>query len=253
MTDPQKPEESSTQRSFIRELLTEAFDIQHGLWQTFFTLLVHPPKVVQAYTDNSRKDYYPPIKWVLLTTALLIFLFYAAIDFDTILDEKIQFSLNEQQAQLDEKDHQQVKIIAGYSAMVYKKMNNEYSAITTLFLLLPSVSLFSFLLYRKRIHSYSDHMIFNAYFIGQINLLQIVLVVPMFFMSTEFVKATKYIFLFDITGVVYLLYAYLRLFASRHVGSWFVATLPTLLGAGLFILLTTVIALGTAVIMMLMT
>jgi hypothetical protein len=244
MAAARRPDDPSPRGDFTRELLDDAFVIQKGLWQTIVALLIRPRRVVEAYGKDAGTAYYSPVKWVLLTTAVLTFVLYAAVDFDRILDDQIQSSLTSPQTQLDEEDHAQAREIADAAAMIYKKLNRDFSALSTLFLLLPAISLFSFLLYRRRIAGFSRHMAFNAYFIGEINVLQLVLVIPMFFMSTESLQESGYMISLDVVGITYLLYAYLRLFATRRVGSWLVALLAPLLGAGLYTAVTVVIAVG---------
>jgi hypothetical protein len=157
MAEEPKIDEPSSQRNFLRELIDDAFDLRHGLWQTFLTLFVNPRKVVRAYNDDTLANFYSPIKYVLLSTALLTFLLYAAIDFDAIVEQEVE-ALVKQEEQVDVEGNEQDKMYATQITAIYNKLSNEYSSISVLFLLLPSMALFSFLFFRGRIPRFSQHM-----------------------------------------------------------------------------------------------
>ena len=222
-------------KSFFQELFSEAFDLDYGLWQTFVMLFKHPQNVVNAYFKKEETNYFGPFKYAMFTTAIATFVLFIAFDFEAFLSE----SFKVQNAEAAPMDKELAELTAKYLdnvAMIMETLSNQYGTITTLLFMIPSFALFSFLFFRRKIRKFSSHFILNTYLIGQLNFIQFFLAFPLFFIGSNHDYILAYLSLLDIVGLIYFVYAYIRLFYLNKAGGLIMSLISPMLGYLLCIL-----------------
>ncbi|HSG27423.1 MAG TPA: DUF3667 domain-containing protein [Candidatus Krumholzibacterium sp.] len=234
-------------RSFFREFVADAFDLDHGLFKTFFMLFRDPRQVVDAYRNAEIQNYYSPFKYVVITTTILTFVFFLAFDFEDMLQESMKSASSAMGA--GGAQSEAVEKIASDATTVFNRLSRQYATLSMLFLLMPSFATISFLSFRKKMGRYSDHFALSAYFVGQINSIQLLLCLPMFILLRAGMDAKSFLYLFDLSALAYMSYGFLQVFRVRVFSGVLRALLAPVFIYVLFILLMLVISISATFMM----
>ncbi|MBD3166978.1 DUF3667 domain-containing protein [bacterium] len=244
MAESDDRSDRKSERSFVRELFDEAFDLQHGLWKTFLTLFRNPQVVVRSYNDDAKANYYSPVKYVLLATALLTFILYTVFDYAAVLEQEVETHLQNGTTE-EVAEH---RMYAEQITDIFNRLSNDYSSLSTLFLRLPCLALFSFLFFRRIIPRFSHHLALNAYLTGQAHLISSVLLLPVLFLPAAALHGSIYIDVVMVMVFFYYWYAYIRLFGHRSIGGWIASGAGLLLAYTLYLLLLITISTVAAIV-----
>ena len=157
--------ERNTVKHFF-DLIFDSFDVKRGVLYTCKLLFINPGKLVNEYLDGRTKDYYNPLRYLIIISGLFaIFM----IGFD-VLDKNIE-TTNE----LLELKNSDLKLQTILIAYVRRYLN-----IFTL-LFLPFYSLISKWVFKKYKLYYAEHLIINSFLFAQHTLIQILVIFVILF------------------------------------------------------------------------
>jgi len=138
----------------IADVPNAVVNFERGLPYSIRSLAVHPGATVKEYLGGARSRHYRPLNFVFLVGGLYTLLFSLA-DIQGVMAP-----INEQTASKWE--------------VFIQEQSLQYQAFLILFQL-PFFSLVSWLLFRKRGFFYGEHLIGNAYMVGEISIFQLVM------------------------------------------------------------------------------
>ena len=144
-----------TLKSVWEEVRKSVIHYDQGFSYTVLQLLRRPGHAIREYLEGKRVNHIKPVKFLLWTTALN-FLVFHLVGMDT---EMIN-ALSKQQGQN--------KFSAGFAQYIF-----DHPAIL-IFLMIPNISLFSWLYFRKQAFNYAEHFVLNAYLMGMVSLFGII-------------------------------------------------------------------------------
>ncbi len=173
---------------YLISLIFESFNIENGLLYTAKLLFVNPGKLINEYWNGKTKDYYNPLKYLLIVTGMsALFSVWTGV-FDSSMqnaNELVAF------------DNESAKFQAEYMNFV-----KEYISFITI-ATLPFYSYVSKLIFRKKKQFYAEHLVLNSYIVAQSSLINIVLIFIAFLIPS-------FLSLFSLFGIItsLLYYAY---------------------------------------------
>jgi hypothetical protein len=163
----------------IKDIPDVFFDLEYGLLYTIRTFLTRPGAEIKEYFAGDRQKHYKPVKFVIFVAGLATLLF-------------IFFDINDGTERAKE-DIQEV-----YSAAI-------------LLLQFPLISVGTWLFFRNRKYTFGEHLVANAFLIGEVVLFNIV-----FFPVYLMLNGTQFI------GLIALLYIFWIIFYYTYVlYDWF--------------------------------
>lgn len=143
----------------LLELVLESFNVERGLFYTVKLLFTDPGKLINNYLDGRTKDFYNPLKYLILIASLNAILMLWLDIFDTNVA-----STNELIGS-DPEGNKLQKIILGY----FRTYLNVFSLIV-----LPFYSLASKWVFKKHKLYYAEHLVIHGYLFAQYTLLQMI-------------------------------------------------------------------------------
>ena len=233
--------------SFFKEFIADAFDIDHGLMKTFLMLFRDPRGVMDAYRDDEIENYYSPFKYVVITTTLLTFVFFLAFDFSDILKQNMGAAVTSMQETGTQSE--MAREIVLNATLVFQKLSRQFATVSMLFLLMPSLALFSFMFFRKKMGRYSEHFALSAYLVGQINCIQLLLCLPLFILQSLGWNVASYLIVFDLSGLAYMTYGILRVFEVRNFKGVLSSLFSPLFGYLTYMIVLLIITIVSAFVM----
>jgi hypothetical protein len=130
----------------LRYLLThipDLFDVEHGILYTMLRMFARPGKELRRYFAGNRSKHYKPFKYVFLLGTVLSLVNVYILDYN-------------------------YEIFVGGNEKAKESAEFAFTWIPVYFLLmLPLLAGFSKLLFKKRVYTYGEHIVAQAYFIGQ--------------------------------------------------------------------------------------
>jgi hypothetical protein len=96
---------------------------------------------------------------------------------------------------------------------------------------------------------FTNHFALSAYLVGQINCVQLLMCVPLFFIDSATKETSRYVLAFDLSAIAIMVYGYLRVFSDRKAGFVLRAVFTTILGTIMYSLLLTLITISAGVVM----
>ena len=133
------------------------FHLGEDSFYTIFSLLRHPGKMVREYFIGNRRRHYKPINFFLFTAGLVLLLFFT-FHIHGIESSAVYESLM--------KDKELAKKLDAF---------NEKSLTLIVFFQFPIIALFTWLFFGSRKYYFGEHLVANAYFIGEVLLAKILL------------------------------------------------------------------------------
>ncbi len=204
-----------TFRGFL-SVIFSAFSLEKGFILTAKTLTINPGKLIHEYLNGRTKDYYNPLKYLLIVSAInaLLFLKFKFLD-STIAMTNDLMGL----------DQQNIELQAKLTSLFIKYLN------LMMMFMFPFISIVSILFYRKHKLNYVEHLIINCYVYSHVALISI-FIFPFYLI---FPILVKYIYLIAFFVVaVYITYAYHKIFGSSIIKSLLGAVIVNYLGQALF-------------------
>ena len=144
------------------------FDVEHGLFYSIKMLLLHPGDTVRRYLGGDRKRHYKPLKFVLFLGGLYAFLF-------------INFNIHSANTGM----YESIMRNSNNSVETGKHLDQFGEQWNSVIMLIqfPFIALFTWLLFRKRKYHYGEHLLANAFFIGEVALYNIILFPVIYFVN----------------------------------------------------------------------
>ena len=181
-------------RAMFTQFLEQLTNIEHGFLYTGKWLFINPGQVIQDFWDRKTIRYFHPFRYILVWVAInLLINFWLGID--DMLQQSLQPAVVDQsfeQAQIDAADQ---KFDAWLNALVL--------------LLLPVFALLTSWLFKKYRKNYAEHLIMNAYMMGQQSLITSFTHFIFYFFPALFVIYLPFNFL---VGLVYNTYVLKQIF-----------------------------------------
>lgn len=120
------------------------FDIDHGLFYTMRSFLTRPGKEIRSYFAGNRKKHYKPLKFVLFIGG-----------FATLIYSRFVFTNGSPQSK-------------------FESFGITWNSLI-LMIQFPIIAFFTWLLYKKQQYTFGEHLVANAYLIGEVLLFYIAL------------------------------------------------------------------------------
>lgn len=133
-----------SKRTVLREILKLFANVQSGKFFLTKELFLHPGDVTRGYLEGKRKKYYNPVQYYLGTTAITIFLMLKLDIQNIMINDLHESSVTNE-------------IFGNFISMLYKYFN------LAEFLILPLLSLYSYLFFRRSGYNYAEFFIVNTY------------------------------------------------------------------------------------------
>lgn len=148
--------ERVTLKQFLKTIPEIVLDTGFYIFYTIYELIIHPGQMVKSYFAGNRKKHYKPINFFLFIGGLVAVLF-------------ISFHISAPDTKLYEGwvNDQEV-------AQQLDKINSDYLT-GILMLQFPIIAFFTWLFFRRQEHYFGEHLVANAYFIGEVELIRLLL------------------------------------------------------------------------------
>lgn len=194
-----------TLKKFLFTVPEIILHVGFNIFDTIYELIAHPGKMVKGYFAGNRKKHYKPINFFLFIGGLVTVLYIGnhisgpdAKMYEAWIDDK------ELGKQLD-------------------KINTNYLT-GILMLQFPVVAFFTWLFFRSRKHYFGEHLVANAYFIGEVMLIRIILF-PVYYFYNKTVVVDNLDLVFAILTVCYYIYAFYDWLYNRKTWKGFLIIL----------------------------
>jgi hypothetical protein len=170
-------------------------------------VLLRPGKVAREYNSGKRKKYFNPITFLLIVTALQIFV-VKKTEFFTAYTESLK-ELTQQAAlsSVDRKQQDQSLDDADKKMSLVTENNKAFTL-----LIIPVLSLMTWILFKKSGHNYAENLVFNVLLMGGMSLIFFIIVIP-FLILPSFVILWMVIDYFAIW--IYSIVAYKQFYNQR--------------------------------------
>ncbi|MCC6463082.1 MAG: DUF3667 domain-containing protein [Saprospiraceae bacterium] len=212
-----------TNKAVLGEIRERLLHFDQGFVYTIQQLFLRPGQTIRDYLAGKRVKYAKPIKFMLWAAALnFLVLYYFGI---------YQEILNQISAQAG-KDVSQVALVQ----YIFR-----YPSLMLL-LLIPNIAFFSWLFFRKTGYNYAEHIVLNAYLMGEVAILGIV-VNPLVTMMSPLPALTYLTYAAKSLWVLYLLWAFGKIFPHQRIWlRWLQGLCIVALGYGLLIVVFSLLA-----------
>lgn len=149
-----------TMRQVLKDIRSHFINFDQGFLYTIKELATHPGHSIREYLEGKRVRHIKPLKFMFWATAIS-FLLSHYIGFQERLLQKIQ------ENQVDKPQSQQfgrkiTDLIMGYPSLLILSI-------------LPGIALCSWLFFRKKRYNYAEHFTINAFLLGEITLLSVII------------------------------------------------------------------------------
>jgi hypothetical protein len=192
------------------EFVGPFFIWDNNFWRTFFGLFKNPKDVLEAYISGARKKYFQPFSYLILFTTIAIF-------FYKIFPIEISNQINELFA-----NGNNITSSNGKRETFDLKSSTDFSINYFNFLMIlsmPYFALISFLLFKKRNHNFSEHLVFNSYLLtntGYLGLIFQLIIIRFLNLNFLYFFAFYYFLMF-----IYIIYAFKDLYSLNYKQSLF--------------------------------
>jgi len=201
----------------------DSFNVGKGLTHTFLLLFSNPGLLINNYLKGRTKDYYNPLKYLLLVAGInaVLIIWFGIFDNDIA-------NTNELLGKGDEEDKLQT-LINGFV--------KSYLSILSI-AILPFYSLVSKWIFRKHKLFYAEHLIINGYLFAQYTIIQ--LITSLFFIYIPGLSGFTLLSQF-VLFIVYFTYSLRSVFKTRFFKSLLASIIIYFLGMLLFFILLIII------------
>lgn len=211
---PNCSQKAATHRFTIGHFAHDAFHaVTHtdkGILFLMKELTLRPGKVALEYNAGKRKKYFNPITYLLLISALQIFLSQKTGIYDYYLAKTQEFVQQMQKLAPDANLDDSIKTLEEAKGQQKKVLENN-KILTLIFL--PLLALLTWLFFYKSGHNYAENLVLNVMLQAQLYLLFGVMCVGLFVIFPGSVMITMYLYL--VVMWAYNLFAYRQFFKQR--------------------------------------
>lgn len=218
---PQCGQKAKTKRITMKQVFNDArqhfIHFDQGFLYTIKALLLRPGHAVREYLEGKRVKHIRPVKFMFWSAAIS-FLVFHFIGLDKDMLEKIEQQQQSANNQLSQRFAE--KVFGLFS---------DHPAIT-LFIMIPLIAFWSWLLFRRFRYNYAEHFVLNAYLMGEISLASIV-ISPLSKLIGKMTTSTWPMTLFAVViWAGYFGWSYRQFFQSKTFGVWVKGCLSILIG-----------------------
>ena len=203
------PERFSLKSVF--QAIIDQFNVDKGFIKTYRLLTTQPGKSIRTFLMGDRKLLTKPFQLLIVSTAIAAFFTIQIMPKDNFIKGVKKGSMDKKEI-LDNPTEEQVAKMEKL-----EKLNDQimevYGRFFNLFILLmiPFVSLATYWFFKKTGFNYAEHIIFNSYVLSYQNLVFILSIPLIFFVSAHF------IWVYILIAYVYYFYACRRFFEMNFL------------------------------------
>lgn len=208
-----------TFKRFAKGIPLVFFNFGKSFFDTVFVLVKRPGDFVKKYFKGDRARYYKPISFFMFIASLVLLLF-------------LTFHISAPDNKIFE-DFTNDKDLAAK----LDDFNSQYLT-GILFVQFPIIAFFTWLFFKRREHYFGEHLVANAFFIGEVNIYKILLF-PIYLAvnHTNAVNTLDEVYALLVVG--YYVYAFYDWLYSRKTWKGFLTILVFVVVLYIFIMLMT--------------
>ncbi|AWX43545.1 hypothetical protein HME9304_00534 [Flagellimonas maritima] len=185
-------------KSVWQDLSYQVFNLDNTFLKTFRHLFSNPDVVIGCYISGTRKKYMNPVSYFAIAITLSGLLFFILRDVYHVNLTKSSFS-DKQTANLD--------FIFDYQGLLS-------------YVIMPIYALMTWLLFiDRRKFNYTEHLVANAYIIGQTSFVQVLLCIPLFGLFDITYDIFNWLFL--VVTIIYQFYIFGKLHQTAFLSTFF--------------------------------
>ncbi len=185
--------------------IPDVFDLDHGLIYTIRSFLTRPGKEIHEYFAGDRSKHYKPLKFILFIGGIVTLLM-------------INF-----------------KIGNGSEPTAFEKFETQWNSAILIFQF-PVIALCTWLIFRKRKYNYGEHLVANAFLIGEVIMFHIVFF-PVYLLLNNSIGINIIYFFYLLWILSYYTYAFYDWFYNKQTAVGFFKSM----GITIFIFIVTLI------------
>lgn len=119
-----------------------------GFFYTIKNLLKNPGKTTRDYLDGNRVKHYKPLLLAFVLSGITTFITYKILNLGEVIEEFLTEKMGSQQGAFD--------------ATAFNTFSANYLSLIMM-LLIPLGAFLSYLVFRKQMHNYFEHIVINSY------------------------------------------------------------------------------------------
>lgn len=139
----------------------EVVNLERGILYLIRELILRPGETIRSYLYENRMSLFHPVRFLFVTTAFSFFIFWL-FDGAQSISEIIDLS------QPQNPDTETI-LDAELTARLFTEIFNDYFNLM-IWLFVPVISLFSYLLFRKAGYNYAENLVLNTFITGVSNI-----------------------------------------------------------------------------------
>ncbi|MBA9072437.1 hypothetical protein GGR22_000563 [Flavobacterium gossypii] len=176
-----------------------------GFFYSLKNIIKAPGKTARDFIDGNRVNHYKPLLMAFVLSGISAFISFKIIDMNSVMERYFA-------------THTEQKIAASWMNDLTSVMSSYSSAL--MLLLIPIISIVTFLVFRKWGQNYYEHIIMNSYIQILYTIISIVLLSPIMY----FLKDSPDTFMFVITGSTFIIYpiimtwVYKQFYSEKSIG-----------------------------------
>jgi hypothetical protein len=212
-----------------------------GFLMTLKQMVLKPGIVAKEYIEGKRKKYFNPLSFLVITMAVSAYLSYETGYFEAFGRPKVT-TTQSQSVQGEKVEQKKPVVYSEFSKVMWqaRKIIVNHGKILGLVLIVPLITLMSWMFFRKPKHGYAEHFVLQSYLFGYMNVARGLIFIPLHVLlpgNIEKIDAG-----FQIFYLFYLILAAGQLFKQNII----VTILKCILMLALFIVLFWLCILGYA-------
>lgn len=216
-------QKATVERFTLKEIFHGVYEyfvhVDRGFFKLAIDLVTRPGEIARNYLSGQRKKYYNPITFLILVTAVTVFLNSRFHILDQNIPNANRVSLSSSQG----------KLMTEFSGVV-----NKYNNIM-MFMSVPVFAFFTRLFFRKSGYNYAENLIMQAFYSAERSIFYIVLFFPLLLLFPSHSIAIMYSYSF--VWMAYFCYSYSRFFEFKGFWPYVKAVLSILLSFFTFMIL----------------
>lgn len=158
-----------------------------GFFYSLKNIIKAPGKTARDFIDGNRVNHYKPLLMAFVLSGISAFISFKIIDINSVMERYFAA-------------HTEQKIAVSWMNDLTSVMSSYNSAI--MLLLIPIISIVTFLVFRKWGQNYYEHIIMNTYIQILYTIISIVLLSPIMY----FLKDSPDMFMFVVVGSTFIIY-----------------------------------------------
>lgn len=201
-----------TFKHVLHELIHAFTHTDRGFFLLIKSMIIKPGMVAREYLEGKRKKYFNPLSFLVITAALHLFAVYHSGYFDGITNSG-----------------------SAHMPAIWKEafaiVNSPSLKMLDLFLLVPLISILSWLFFRRPKYYLSEHFVLQAFVLSQAFNLRTFIFVPLHLLLPQL--GIWRVWLFQICLLIFMIFAYKQFFRQNI----FLTILKTLLIMVMYVVL----------------